>query len=247
MREFGWEDQRAIHFVGDKIFYRMAELKSNKIVVISKALESKVLRFVNDEQKISVIYNDIDGKNIKYYGREKKGAINILIAGTISVTKGQEFVINQMSILEKEGISFKVIFAGKGDFNYIEELKKKVHTIGLSQHIKFAGHVHDLEEIRKEMDICIVPSVSEAFGRVTIEAMLSGMVVVAYNGGANSELINHGVTGFLYNNDKEFCEILKNLHNGVSLLDVRQNAYSFAIKFTNNIAADKIERLILGL
>ncbi len=49
----------------------------------------------------------------------------------------------------------------------------------------------------------------EPFGMSVIEAMACGTPVIAMNRGAMPELIQHGVTGFLANNDKEFCEYMQ--------------------------------------
>ena len=55
-----------------------------------------------------------------------------------------------------------------------------------------------MKTVLKDMDVVAVCSKQEGFGRVTVEAMLSGCVVVGSNGGATCELIDDGVNGFLY-------------------------------------------------
>lgn len=250
IREFGWEDQRALHIFGDFLFYKYLEKSSNKIILISKALNSKVLRYIKEDNILSVIYNDIDNSDIYYYPERNfnKNNIKLLVVGTIALNKGQEFVIDQVSMLRKYLINTNLRIAGRGDIDYINKLRKKVEKLDLINNIEFLGQVKDLNSIRKDTDICIISSYSEAFGRVTIEAMLSGMVVVAYNGGANPELIENGITGYLYSNSLEFIEIIKNIKDNPSILDsIRKNAYSYACKFTLSDSSNKIEKIILEI
>ena len=57
------------------------------------------------------------------------------------------------------------------------------------------------------MDIALVASCSEAFGRVTVEAMLAGMLVIGADVAGTSELICDGVNGILYEDDNQICNL----------------------------------------
>ena len=59
--------------------------------------------------------------------------------------------------------------------------------------------------------MAIMCSHNEAFGRVTIEYMLSGLPVIAYNGGATPEIIEDNVSGLLYNTIPEMVSCIKRL------------------------------------
>lgn len=64
--------------------------------------------------------------------------------------------------------------------------------------VEFVGFVSDMKTLRENCDVELVCSKKEAFGRVTIEAMLSSNPVIASNAGANPELVRDGENGFLY-------------------------------------------------
>lgn len=88
-------------------------------------------------------------------------------------------------------MSFTIYIAGSGEvyFEVNNELKERVH---------FLGQVDNIRDIRKHIDIELVCSRAEAFGRVTAEAMLAGIPVIGSNTGGTPELINDGVDDFLY-------------------------------------------------
>ena len=68
----------------------------------------------------------------------------------------------------------------------------------LSDHIVFCGLVDDMLSLRRKCDVEIVASRTEAFGRVTVEAMRASNPVIGSAAGGTTELIEDGVTGFLY-------------------------------------------------
>jgi len=68
----------------------------------------------------------------------------------------------------------------------------------LEKLVRFTGQVSDPSPIVKGSDIALVCSRSEAFGRVTVEAMKLGKPVVGARGGATPELIQENFNGLLY-------------------------------------------------
>ena len=79
-----------------------------------------------------------------------------------------------------------------------DELEEYVKKNQLNDTIKFLGFRNDLDEIRKNINIYLMCSQNEAFGRVTIEAMMAKNLVIGANTGGTIELISNGFNGFLY-------------------------------------------------
>jgi glycosyltransferase involved in cell wall biosynthesis len=80
--------------------------------------------------------------------------------------------------------------------------------------IKPVGYINGHEKYRllSKAKALIVPiKWDEPFGLTIIEAMLSGTPVIAFNRGAMSELIVHGVTGYICNNEDEMLDAIKNI------------------------------------
>lgn len=164
---------------------------SDRFVCISKAI-CQYYDCFSDQKKV-VIYNGVDKGNIleKHYQREND-TIRFLISGRILETKGQYEAVEACKILLSQGITdFELHIAGSGRFDIPV-------TPELMEHIVLHGLVRDMPALRKKMDVELVCSRAEAFGRVTAEAMMGGMPVIGSATGGTVELIKHEQTGFLY-------------------------------------------------
>ena len=68
----------------------------------------------------------------------------------------------------------------------------------LQNHVKILCHCNDLKGLRLEHNIGLTCSSREAFGRVTIENMMAGLLVIGANSGGTSEIVQNEQTGLLY-------------------------------------------------
>lgn len=69
---------------------------------------------------------------------------------------------------------------------------------GVDKWIQFIGPQSDIKQLYRDTDIVLMCSQSEAFGRVTVEAMMSGCLVIGANSGGTMELVSDNETGLLY-------------------------------------------------
>lgn len=247
IREFGKEDQNISHSFGDNIFYKLVNITSDKVIVISEALGKKTNINIKSN-KIEMIYDDV---NYIPSLREKKfnyeNTLRLLIVGSLCKGKGQKFIIDCINELKKRGVYYKLTIAGDYTNDYGKWLMSYVEQLKLDDCIEFLGFRTDLNEIRFNYDISIVASSSEAFGRVTIEGMLSELIILASSSGANAELIEDGKTGFIYTADdtESFIEKLTYINNNRDLFPIiSRNALSFSKSFTKGDASKKIFELI---
>ena len=70
--------------------------------------------------------------------------------------------------------------------------------LGVSVRVSFLGSFPRIEELLSVTDLFLLPSIKESFGLAALEAMASGVPVVASNSGGIPEVVKHGVTGFLH-------------------------------------------------
>lgn len=181
-----------------------------------------------------VIYNGLDIKKYKP-PKEKytfKERINIAFTGSITPNKGQYQLINALGLLPLEVVkNIRVSFFGSGSQEYIAHLKASVNDLNLQDNIKFEGYVTNVAERLKEYDLGIVASMAEGFGRVTIEYMLSGVLVIASDTGANTELIEDKETGLLfkYNNAEDLSKkIIWIVNHKDEINRIKNKAYDYA-------------------
>ena len=195
IREFGQEDFGLSFVFSDNYSYRFMQKYSNKIICVSDALKEKYIHFI-DKKKVIRIYNGIQFSEIEERNYEDKDKYHLLIAGRLSEAKGQLEAMDAIRKLRLEGKdNIMLHLAGSGDIEYYE---KKAEEMGIKDQIRFYGHVFNLNELRKSMDVELVCSKKEAFGRVTIEAMSCGLPVIGADTGGTEELIETGETGLLY-------------------------------------------------
>ena len=107
------------------------------------------------------------------------------------------------------------------------------------------GQVNNMPALRSEVDVELVCSRAEAFGRVTAEAMMAGLPVIGSNTGGTPELIVEGETGFLYeyNNLDDLVDKMEILITNSKLRNIMgQKAQNYAIEhFTIDRCVDEIE------
>ncbi len=103
--------------------------------------------------------------------------------------------INAVSALTKEFPALRYIIIGDGQLR--AELQEQVSDLGLQEHVFFTGTVAEAARYASAFDLFILPSHSEAFGYVLIEAGQARVPVVATSIGGITDIIENDVTGLL--------------------------------------------------
>ena len=202
-REFGNLDHRLVFLKGRKESLRFVSESRSYNIYISKSLRNHYSDLSGSDERNYVIYDGVSPQYLNYTEKKENDEVIFLMAGNFQRNKRQDIVAKAVKILDDEGIGhYKVIMAGgvantKDSRQYIRELKKYVEKEKLER-IEMAGYISDMNALRRKVHVEIVPSVMEAFGRVTVEAMLSGNPVLASDAGANRELIEEGKTGWFF-------------------------------------------------
>lgn len=243
-REFGEEDFGLIPIESYKKHYNTIDKGTNLVITNSKAVENKFKKLISCNIPIQTIYNGVDELHIhkKIFKKEYKN-VNFIITGRISETKGHRLIVKAIKILLDKGINkFRVYAVGKGD---LKSVCSNDYCKTIASYFIPLGQIDNIEEVRKKMDIELMCSKSEAFGRVTVEAMLSSMPVIGSKSGGTVELIRDGENGLLYEseNEVELAEKMELFINNVELIEkMGNNAYLIAInKYTRNICCNNIQ------
>jgi glycosyltransferase involved in cell wall biosynthesis len=148
------------------------------------------------KEKIRLIYNGpLDASQASCSLPPKKSVgspIRVLCVGRSSEAKGHHLAAGAVAKLRAKGIPITLTIAGE----IPEVFDRKMREI-LPEGLNMLGFVNDPTELYRTHDILAMASKQEAFGRVTVEAMAIGCVVVGSASGATPELIGHKVTGLL--------------------------------------------------
>jgi glycosyltransferase involved in cell wall biosynthesis len=130
--------------------------------------------------------------------RLKANIFRCLLIGHLSEKKRQFEAIEAIALLRKRGKSVNLDLVGHCYDGHIEDLKALVTKRGVHPYVRFRGYLEDIGPSLETADAVLVCSRNESFGRVTIEAMLAGIPVIAAADGGTVELIENDRNGYLY-------------------------------------------------
>lgn len=117
----------------------------------------------------------------------------ICTAASLSVRKGVRYLLEAAALLKDSTTQFRVIIAGEGDQR--AELEQMTKRLGID--CMFLGFYPDMARLLANIDIFVMPSLSEGLGVAVLEAMAAGKPVVASAVGGLKESVLGGKTGFL--------------------------------------------------
>lgn len=189
-------------------YVRVMNRLSAAVIAISQAVTAPLPK----TEKLHVIYPAIDPSDFqadRHTDAERlraawgipREAVLVGHIARLQPWKGQRDVIRAAAtFIDAVPDAYVVIVGGDifGDATrYESELKATVRTMGLSDRIRFAGHVHDVPAVLQAVDIVVHASDNEPFGLILIEAGAAGRPVVAYASGAAGEIVIDEQTGLL--------------------------------------------------
>lgn len=134
----------------------------------------------------------IDGSVVKDYGFGENAFV-LVFPAEFSARKNQTLLISAMARLPD---SVRLVLPGDGEL--LEECKRQAQSLGVSGRVCFPGYVDDIIPWLKGADAAISSSRTEGLPFNIIEAMQCGLPVIASRVKGNSDLVEDGITGLLY-------------------------------------------------
>jgi glycosyltransferase involved in cell wall biosynthesis len=167
--------------------------------------------------KIRVVYNGIPDPGFrKSTGKEARGQsgsiFRIAVIGSLIRKKGQKEAIEALAGLDD---NIHLHLAGEGEME--GELRRLVDNSGMSGRVHFEGYVDDIYSFLERIDLLMVPASIEATPYTVLEAMASGVPVIANRIYGIPELIENGRTGILVSPDSMAGEV-RSLYSDRELL-----------------------------
>lgn len=198
----------SLTFTPNTVNVASALAKANLIIVNSHSLQRRLTRrFPRLTKGIHIILlgADLDQftpvpSSEKYRLRslyKLPQTFTILFVGRVIPRKGVPVLIRAIYHLNKR-LPAHLVIAGKGKTSYIRQLKLLARRLGVS--ITFLGNVahHNIHTLYQAADCFVCPSQHhESFGLVNVEAMASGLPVIASSNGGIREIIISGHNGYL--------------------------------------------------
>jgi N-acetyl-alpha-D-glucosaminyl L-malate synthase BshA len=170
----------------------------------------------------------------------------IIFVGSLYPIKGIKYLIQAIHIVKEKEENARLIIVGDGHDK--AELENIVQELKLKPYVTFVGRVPNdkVPEYLAVSDIFVLPSLSEGFPIVNIEAMASGLPIIATNVGGIQEIVINGENGFLVeskNSDQIAQRIMLLLSDDKMRQWISRNNKNKATSYSWDIIVGKLEQL----
>jgi glycosyltransferase involved in cell wall biosynthesis len=187
-------------------------------IVANSRYTADSVRRLAPQAEVDVVYNPVD---LAYWDpalvdrvharaslhEVRPRSLLLGVVAQLTPWKGQETAIEALRILRDQGVDAHLLLIGSAKFTaastrfdnnaYLEQLQAQVAAARLESRVSWMGERDDVRELVSALDVLLLPSKEEPFGRALIEAMAMRVPVVATNVGGPREIVIDGVGGFL--------------------------------------------------
>jgi len=171
--------------------------EADKIITLSNHNRNILLKKHNtDPEKIVLVPNGCEASEPPRHepvlvSAKKQGKKIILYHGRITIQKGVDYFVQAAKRVIDVEPNVLFVISGTGDME--KQIVNKVGELGLGQHVVFAGALWDEDRDRmyQSADLLVMPSVSEPFGLVPLEAIRHGTPALISKQSGVSEILTH--------------------------------------------------------
>jgi len=241
-------------------WHRWSYSKINKLVCLTDLHKKNILQNLPlRDSQLEVIPNYVDCNRFhsKNYSEDVRrslgaapGSFLVGVTSRLDPQKGQDCAIKALTLLKRKNIPVQLAIVGENTRNeqdYLSVLRQMTCDYGVENQVCFAGFRQDMEKIMASLDVLLMPSLCETFGRVVIEAMASKTPVIATNAGGVPNIIDNGKNGLLVipNSHEELATAIETLaHNPAYREQLVERAF---FKVRTTYARDVVESKLLNL
>ena len=169
--------------------FRAIWKKAAALVACSEGLKNRALKFMPSAE-IDVIPNGVDLERFRpSEPHQEQQTIRLLTVGRLSVTKRVEILIDAADILSRQGCQILLKIVGGGQTR--QKLKQIVNEKNLDNIIEITGRIdaENMPQVYQQNDIFISASKLEGMSNAMLEAMASGLPIIAARCEGTEELI----------------------------------------------------------
>lgn len=229
--DFGW-----MPFTGWK--HMKAEVaKSDAVIGITKVVLD---HFVHQERKHAyAIFDAVRSiKDVSYVDNKQK--YFLFCAGLLSSKKGCDFAIKAFaeSKLFKNGYRLKVI--GKANDKYTQKLEILTRKLNVAKYVDFVGQTNDVKSYMERATAFLMCSENEGLGRVSIEAMFYGCLVLGRKSGGTKEFVINNRTGYNFDTICECAKLMKKVSDEDNTSLIKQSQAFACLHFSIENYGSKI-------
>jgi len=177
------------------------------VVAVSRHVHEVMKRDIGIRpDRVCLIYNGVDTTRFAPDFNNRIAKRNVLelspnqvvigIVARLATIKNHEALLRAFALLSHESANrASLVIVGDGPERHI--LEELAHELGITKNVIFLGERHDIPELLNVFDIYALTSFNEGMNLTLLEAMSTGLPVVATAVGGNVEIVDEGVTGYL--------------------------------------------------
>jgi glycosyltransferase involved in cell wall biosynthesis len=185
--------------------YQMASTRVNGFIAVSDEVERAILQTMRvNKSRVTTICNGVDVRRYQRkvdwntirtnLGLQETDQVMIVV-GTLKEQKGHRYLLEAAAPLIARRNHLHILFAGDGPLR--NSLQQQVQQLGLGSHIHFLGNRKDIPDLLAASDYFVLPSLWEGLPMALIEAMASGIPVLATCVSGSQQVVASGETGVL--------------------------------------------------
>jgi glycosyltransferase involved in cell wall biosynthesis len=195
-------DSRASRLVTRLVCRRTAGVIANSKYTLDRFLGDRSVDFA------CVVHNPVDTQRFQPENGSRNGHGPTLgVVAQLTPWKGQADAVRTLARVKEDFPSARLLLAGSAKFvsratrfdnpAYVRDLRTLSQELGVEEDVVFLGEVPDPESVYRCLDILLVPSWEEPFGRAVLEGMASGVPVVSTQVGGPAEIVTAPDEGVL--------------------------------------------------
>lgn len=205
-----------------EMLYRMMGYLSAEVVCCSETLKNQMKEYINN---VSYINNGIDTEKFRFEQKMLKTdgvPLKILMAGHFNENKQHEFVLEALKIIKEQeaGLLSQIQYTAIG-YSGGEYKGKLIHLVkeyGLEENVIFEEFSDNMPEKLKEYNLYVNSSITETLPLSVMEAMASGLPVVATPTDGSKLIVQDGKTGFICETPQKMADCFRELLKDEALL-----------------------------
>ncbi|MBW8332294.1 MAG: glycosyltransferase family 4 protein [Prolixibacteraceae bacterium] len=169
---------------------------ADQIIAVSNMTRNIVIEKYNiNPDKVTTVYNAVEPLSQEEKTKLKKGVDEKIVTflGRITMQKGPEYFVEAANMVLKKMNNVRFVMAGSGDM--MNAMVKRAAELKITDRFHFTGFLKgdDVFDMFRMSDVFVMPSVSEPFGIVPLEAMQSNVpVIISYQSGV-SEILKYAI------------------------------------------------------
>lgn len=178
---------------------RMSLRRVSRVIAVSNALAEHLALEGFDPARMTVVPNGVPAPEVLPSRPAPSGTWTLGVVALFRPRKGMETLLEAMASLRRRGINVRLRAVGAFESpQYEAEIARRVHSLGLGEHITWTGFTRNVTVQLRHMDMLVLPSLfGEGLPMVVLEAMAAGVPVVATRVAGIPEAIRDGRDGVL--------------------------------------------------